>query len=349
MEIDLGALLRNGERFARAAGVPLLPMVKADGYGLGAIRAALALQSLKPWGFGVATVEEGDELRSAGIKQPILVFSPLLPTQFDDARRHQLRPVLGDATSIARWAPTGLPWHLMIDTGMNRAGAPWRDVASVADLVRSHPPEGVCTHFHSAQLPDGSREEQERRFREAVASLPVRPKLLHADNSPSIEHRAPTPFDLARPGIFLYGVGSGHDPVIEPEPVASLRARIVEIRVVQQGDSVGYDASWKAPRAGRIATLSVGYADGYRRAAGNRCHGLLRGERVPVVGHVTMDMTMLDVTDKRCDVGDIVTLIGRDGAQLLTVAEVAGAAGISPYEMLTGLRSRLPRLYTEAG
>jgi alanine racemase len=348
VEIDLGAMVRNGERFARAAGVPLLPMIKADAYGLGAIRAALALHALKPWGFGVATIEEGDELRAAGIKQPIVVFSPLLPSQFDDARRHQLRPVLGDPNSIAKWISSGQPWHLMIDTGMNRAGVPWRDVAAVAELVAKHPPEGVCTHFHSAQLPNGSRDEQEGRFRDAVAQLPVPPKLLHADNSPAIEHRAPTPFGLARPGIFLYGVGSGHDAGIEPDPVASLRARIVEIRVVQQGDTVSYDGSWTAPRAGRVATLSVGYADGYRRHAGNKCHGLLRGERVPVVGVVTMDMTMIDVTDKRCEVGDVVTLIGRDGDQLLRVGDVAGAAGISPYELLTGLRSRLPRVYTDA-
>src|SRR5688572_4736152 len=347
VEIDLGAMARNGERFARAAGVPLLPMIKADAYGLGAIRAAMTLLPLKPWGFGVATIEEGDELRVAGIKLPILVFSPLLPSQFDDARRHELRPVLGDAVSIARWIVTGLPWHLMIDTGMNRAGVAWRDVASVMDLVARHPPEGVCTHFHSAQLPNGSRAEQERRFQDAVAQLPVVPKLLHADNSPAIEHRAPTPYGLARPGIFLYGVGSGHDAGITPDPVASLRARIVEIRVVQKDDTVSYDATWKAPRAGRVATLSVGYADGYRRAAGNTCHGLLRGERVPVVGHVTMDMTMVDVTDKRCEAGDVVTLIGRDGDQLLTVADVAGTAGVSPYELLTGLRSRIPRVYTE--
>jgi alanine racemase len=348
VEIDLGALARNGERFGRAAGVPLLPMIKADAYGLGAIRAALALQSLKPWGFGVATVEEGDELRAAGIKQPILVFSPLLPSQYDDVRRHQLRPVLGDPVSIAKWATTGEPWHLMIDTGMNRAGVAWRDVHTVAELVAKHPPEGVCTHFHSAELRNGSREEQERRFADALAALPIRPKLLHADNSPAIEHRAPTPYGLARPGIFLYGVGSGHQPTVEPDPVVALRARIVEIRVVHEGDTVSYGGTWIAPRAGRVATLSVGYADGYRRHAGNRCHGLLRGERVPVVGVVTMDMTMVDVTDKRCEVGDVVTLIGRDGDQLLTVADVAGAAGISPYEMLTGLRSRLPRVYTDA-
>src|SRR6266536_3424149 len=130
VEVDLGALLRNGEKFARAASVPLLPMVKADAYGLGAIRAALALRALDPWGFGVATVEEGEELRRAGITQRILVFSPLLPTQFDAVRRAQLCPVLGDRAAIQRWSATEQPWHLAIDTGMNRAGVPWREIAS---------------------------------------------------------------------------------------------------------------------------------------------------------------------------------------------------------------------------
>jgi alanine racemase len=348
VEIDLGALVRNGERFARAAGVPLLPMVKADAYGLGAIRVARALQSLDPppWGFGVATVEEGEELRRAGIERPILLFSPLLPSQFDAARRARLRPVLADRVAIERWADSDNPWHLAIDTGMNRAGVSWRDVLSVRDLVAAHPPEGACTHFHSSQLPDGSREEQERRFSEAVAKLPFEPKLLHADNSGAIEHRAPSPFHLARPGIFLYGVSSGYDATIEPEPVVAVRGRIVEVRVVQEGDTVGYDAAWTAPRAGRIATISLGYADGYRRGLGGRAQVLIKGERVPVVGFVTMDMTMIDVTDKRCVPGDVVTLIGRDGDDLLSVAEVASAGDFSPYEILTGLRGRLPRVYT---
>ena len=349
VEIDLGALVRNGERFARAAGVPLLPMVKADAYGLGAVRAATALLALKPWAFGVATVDEADELRRAGITQRILCFSPLLPAQFDEARRLELTPVLGDPASIERWRQIGggAPWHLMIDTGMNRAGIPWREVDRVADVVKAFPPEGACTHFHSAQLPDGSREEQEQRFAAAVAKLPATIAMLHADNSPAIEHRSPSPFSVARPGIFLYGVGSEHDATIEAEHVASVRGRIVEIRVVHEGDSVGYDASWRAPRAGRVATVSLGYADGYRRALGNKAHGLLHGHRVPVVGFVTMDMTMLDVTDRRCEVGDVVTFLGRDGKETLTVAEVAAAGGFSPYEMLTGLRQRLPRLYME--
>lgn len=344
VEIDLGALVRNAERFARAAGVPLLPMIKADAYGLGAIRAAGALRKLDPWGFGVATIEEAADLRHAGVTERILVFSPLLPSQFDAAQRLELRPVLGDAGAIGQWVSRQLPWHLMIDTGMNRAGAPWRDLDAVRAAAAAHPPEGVCTHFHSAELPDGSREEQEQRFQGAVETLPFPAELLHADNSAAIARRAPSPYGIARPGIFLYGVGTARTP-LQPDPVASLRGRVVEVRVVREGDGVSYDATWRAPRHGRIATVSLGYADGYRRALGNNAHALLNGKRVPVAGVVTMDLTMLDVTDHRCEPGDVVTFLGRDGDDVLTVADVAATADVSPYELLTGLRSRLPRVY----
>jgi alanine racemase len=346
VEVDLGALVRNAEQYARAARVPLLPMVKADAYGLGAVRVAHALLATGPWGFGVATIEEGDELRRSGIALPILVFSPLLPSQFDAARRARLTPVLGDRASVEEWGSTGEPWHLMIDTGMNRAGVPWRDVDAIADLVAAHPPQGACTHWHSAELPNGSREEQEQRFTAAIAALPTRPPMLHADNSAGVERRSPSPFDLARPGIFLYGVRCGPDSSLTPEPVAAMRGRVVEVRVVREGDTVGYDASWRAPRGGRIATVSLGYADGLRRGLGNHASALVRGQQVPIVGFVTMDMTMLDVTDQRCEVGDIATFLGADGDVALTVADVAATAGFSPYEILTGLRARLPRTYT---
>ena len=349
VEIDLGALVRNGERFARAAGVPLLPMVKADAYGLGAIRVSHALRPLRPWGFGVATIEEGEELRQAGITETILVFSPLVASQLDAARRARLEPVLGDRETIGRWVGARQPWHLMIDTGMNRAGVPWREMDVVAAHVSAFPPASVCTHFHSSELPDGSREEQERRFADAIAQLPVAPPLRHADNSGAVEHRAPSPYDIARPGIFLYGVGSGHGATIEPDPVVSVRGRVVEVRVVREGDTVSYDGSWRAPRPGRIATVSIGYADGLRRSLGNRGVALVKGARVPIVGTVTMDMTMLDVTDHRCAVGDIATFIGSDGAERIAVSDVATAAGLSPYEILTGLRQRLVRVYRDAG
>ncbi len=348
VEIDLGALVRNGERYARAAAVPLAPMVKADAYGLGAVPVARALLTLKPWGFGVATIDEGEELRQAGIALPILVFSPLLPEQFLATRAARLRPVLGDRAAIAAWVTNPEPWHLAIDTGMNRAGIPWREVGAIRAALEGQRPEGVCTHFHSAQLPDGSRAEQERRFAAAVAELPFKPALLHADNSPAIEHRAPSPYGLARPGIFLYGVGSGSGAAIEPEPVVAVRGRVVETRSVPTGDTVGYDATWRATRDSRIATVSLGYADGYRRGLGNRAHALVNGMRVPIVGVVTMDMTMLDVTDHACAVGDVATFIGRDGGATISVHEVADAGGLSPYEVLTGLRGRLPRQYLGA-
>lgn len=345
VEIDLGALLRNGERYTGAAGVPIMPMVKADAYGLGAAEVAQALLAINPWGFGVATIDEGEQLRATGIELPILVFSPLLARQFDDVRSAGLRPVLGDARAIEKWATYRLPWHLAIDTGMNRAGVPWREVVRMRDFIAAHPPEGVCTHFHSAQLPDGSRETQEKRFAQCIAELPTRPALVHADNSPAIEHRSPSPFNLARPGIFLYGVGSGHGARIVPEAVVSVRGRVVEVRAVCAGDTVGYDATWRAPRDGRVATVSLGYADGYRRGLGNRAQVLVNGQRTPIVGLVTMDMTMLDVTDRSCAVGDVVTFIGRAGDATISVQEVAEWGGLSPYEVLTGLRGRLPRQY----
>jgi alanine racemase len=345
VEVDLGALCRNGAAVAARAGVPLLPMVKADAYGLGALRAALALDALDPWGFGVATVTEGDELRRGGITRPIIVFTPILRTEIDALRRSDLTPALGDPAVIESWARTGRPWHLQIDTGMSRAGMRWDQVAGYADLLARSRPEGVFTHFHSAELNDASRDEQERRFDQALAALPERPRLVHAENGPAVERRAPSRWSLCRPGIFLYGVPAFAGGAITPEPVAAMRARIVELRTVEAGDTVSYDATWRAPSTRRIATVPVGYADGYRRGLSSRGAALLGGQRIHVAGRVTMDMTMFDVTDTDAALGDLVTLLGRDRDDVVTVGELAEAAELSPYELLTGLRLRLPRRY----
>ena len=345
VEIDLGALCRNGAAVAARASVPLLPMVKADGYGTGALRAALALETLEPWGFGVATVTEGDELRRGGITRPIVVFTPILRTEIDALRRADLTPALGDPAVIESWARTGRPWHLQIDTGMARAGMRWDAVAAHRDLLARAVPDGVFTHFHSAELDDASRDEQERRFDQALAQLPERPALVHAENGPAVERRAPSRWSLARPGIFLYGVAAFDGGAITPEPVVSLRARIVEVRTIADGESVSYGATWRAHGERRIATVPVGYADGYRRSLSNRGVALLGGRRIQVAGRVTMDMTMFDVTDTDAALGDIVTLLGRDGADTITVAELSEQSELSPYEILTGLRLRLPRRY----
>ncbi|HUQ45134.1 MAG TPA: alanine racemase [Gemmatimonadaceae bacterium] len=345
VEIDLGALCRNGAAVAARAGVPLLPMVKADGYGVGGLRAALALDSLQPWGYGVATVSEGDELRRGGITRPIVVFTPILRTEIDALRRGDLTPALGDPAVIESWARTGRPWHLQIDTGMSRAGLRWDVVGEQRELLARARPTGVFTHFHSAELDDDSRDVQERRFEQALAALPERPALIHAENGPAVERRAPSPWSLCRPGIFLYGVAGFSESAMLPEPVVSVRARIVELRTIADGDTVSYGATWRARGTRRIATVPVGYADGYRRSLSNRGAALLAGQRIPVAGRVTMDMTMFDVTDTAAALGDLVTLLGRDADDVITVSEMATASELSPYEILTGFKLRLPRRY----
>ena len=344
VDIDLGALLRNGAQLKKRANAPLLPMVKADAYGLGAERVSRALEQLDPWGFGVATVAEAEQLRAVAIKRPIVIFTPILPGDFDAAIRAHVTPTLGDATAIARWSETGRPWHLAIDTGMNRAGVRWDEIDCLLDAIAAYPPQGAFTHFHSAEKNDASRTAQEERFAAALARLPARPAMIHAENSPAIEHRGPSPWTVARPGIFLYGVGTDSD-AITPEPVASLRARIVDLRTVRDGETVSYSGTYRVDGDRQVATLAIGYGDGYRRALSNRGSVLVSGIRVPVIGNVTMDMTMIDVTDVPCAVGDVATLIGADGDDRIDVREVAAFGELSPYEVLTSLRGRLPRRY----
>ncbi|MBI1810033.1 MAG: alanine racemase, partial [Gemmatimonadetes bacterium] len=297
-------------------------------------------------GFGVSTADEGRELRALGVTRRVLVFTPVLPLDFAALRAASLTPCLGDPSVIQAWRESGGgEWHLSIDTGMHRAGVRWDRIADVADAVRAAPPAGALTHFHSSENDDGTLEVQEQRFRDALDALPVRPVLLHADNSGAIVRRSPSAWSFVRPGVFLYGVGSGPKAAMQPEAVAHLRARVVEVHALEAGESVSYGATWMAAAPARIATVNAGYADGYARSLGNAGTALLHGERVPVRGTVTMDMTMVDVTGVPCAPGDVVTLLGRDGSRTITAEELAVECGLSPYELLTGLRMRLPRVY----
>jgi alanine racemase len=346
IEINVAALRRNAERLIAHSGRPLAPVLKADAYGLGAVAVAEALEPLQPWGYCVATLDEAAQLRAHGVSRPLLVCPPLDEPQVADAVALGVRAAIGRPELLQAWrAAGGEAWHLAVDTGMLRAGARWDRLHAWRDVLRDAPPEGVFTHFHSADVADDTMADQEHRFAAALAELPSRPPLVHTDNSAAAARRpaGSAAGSFSRAGLFLYGVGTGPTAQLVPEPVVSVRARIVEVHEAAPGDTVGYLGAWTAPGPRRIATIPVGYADGYRRGLGNRGAALLRGQDVPIAGWVTMDMTMLDVTAANGQVGDVVTLVGADASgRALRLEDLATVAGCSPYELLVSLKLRLP-------
>jgi alanine racemase len=318
-------------------------MVKANGYGIGAVEVARALESLDPWGFGVASVAEGAELRRGGVQRPILVLSPLLPEWIDGCLAHELRPSVGDPPALEAWIKrSDRPFHVEIDTGMSRAGLRWDDAAGLSALRATlpHAPgwEGLFTHFLFAETDVDITVRQWDRFQMVLQSLP-RPPLVHAANSAAALRGRGFAGDLVRPGIFLYGGSAGYP---EPRPVTSLRARVIGIRSIAAGDTVGYGAGWRAEQPAVIATLAIGYADGFPRSgtSGRVREVEVNGRIFPVVGRVTMDMCMAQV-DSSVRIGDVATIFG--GA--ISLDQQAAAAGTISYELLTRLGSRLPRRY----
>ena len=348
VDVDLAAVRQNAERLQAHCRTRLMPILKADAYGLGAVPVARALESLDPWGFGVSTVTEGIALRDGGVTRPVLVCAPVLRDEFAWAAEARLTLALSRATDVAAWrAAGGQAWHLSIDTGMSRAGARWDDAAAIVAAVQVAAPEGVFTHFLAAERGESSMTVQEGRFRRALSALPSPLALLHAENSAAAARRPGSRYGLVRPGLFLCGISSGPGATITPEPVVAVRARVTDIHRVNAQESVSYDATWVAPGPRRIATVALGYADGYRRAFGRGGHMLVKGRRAPVAGLETMDMTMLDVSDLPCEIGDAATALGADGSETITAEELATLADCSPYELLCGLRLRLARRYLD--
>jgi len=344
LDVSVSALRHNANELRRRTGLPLIPMVKANAYGVGATGVVGALESLDPMAYGVATVAEGESLRGMGIVRPVIVFTPILAGEYARARAAALTLALGDSDAINYWARMGGPYHVAIDTGMSRAGVDWRAVAEIRDAVQQWPPVGAFTHLHSAEDTDGSAEIQVARFFAALDQLGVEIPVLHVDNSAGVARGVigRREWSAIRPGIFLYGVDRGLG--ITAKAVVSLRARIVDVRWIEAGDSVSYAASYTVMRKSRIATAAVGYGDGYPRAL-YRATAILNGSRVPQRGFVTMDMTMFDVTDASCAIGDIVTLIDADDGPGgdMTLEGIARTAEMSPYELLTGFSGRLDR------
>ncbi|HET8649251.1 MAG TPA: alanine racemase [Gemmatimonadales bacterium] len=344
VDIDLDAIVANAQTIASRAGRPLLPMVKANAYGLGAVPVARALEQVDPWGFGVATTSEAAELRAAGIDRRLIVFTPLQPAGMAEWEAVSARPVIGDAAALVAWTErTAAPFHVEIDTGMSRSGFRWNDEASLREVIpRLHSApgfEGIFTHFHSSDCDAATTAQQWDRFQSVVEQLSTRPPVVHAANSAASLAGSRFAGDLVRPGIFLYGGATVSEAA--PAPVAALRAPVVALRRIERGDTVSYGGTWRAAAPTTVATLGIGYADGVLRSLSGSGQVELGGRLRPIIGRVTMDLTMIEVSDHDVRLGDVATVYGG----MVTLDAQATAAGTISYELLTALGSRVPRRY----
>jgi len=360
IEVRADALLANAEAIVASVGVEarLIPMVKADAYGLGLEQAVRQLERLDPWGFGVATAQEGVDLRALGVSRPVVVVSPLSPHAVDRAVASDLQvgvsslEALEAVVNASSRGSRRVGVHVEIDTGMGRAGFDWRSAAEWGPALKrvcetSVDWVGCYTHLHSADEGSEACREQQARFSQALDALqPPSGVLLHLLNSAGSMRLPEFGFGAVRPGIFLYGGSVGSD-LPRPDAVVSVRARVVHIHDVVVNDTVGYGATHRAQVPSTWATLSIGYGDGLPRALGNRGAALVSGQRAPMVGRISMDVTVVDITGiGGVSVGDLATLIGTDGDECITLDEVAGLADTISYEVLTGFTPRLPRIWT---
>jgi alanine racemase len=356
---------------------PIWGVVKADGYGHGSKAVARTLERAGIDGLCVALVEEGVELREAGITLPILVMGGYTRGAFDELAHQNLTVVLQDPGQVedfneairrANHAPISA--HLKVDTGMGRLGArraEWPRFAASLKAAEGVIFGGLMTHFANADASeDGALVEPTRAFEAATElfrAAGLTPRLRHAGNS-AAALRGQARYDLVRPGVALFGVDplpESHSPLTDKSlgrlrPVMSVHTKIVGLRTIEVGEAVGYGSTWRAPRRSLIATVPMGYADGLSRALSNTGALLVRGKRAPIVGVVSMDLTMIDVTEiDGAALGDDATLLGtskvvggKPGEEAeITAKDLAEWSKTIPWEILTNISRRVPRFYRE--
>jgi alanine racemase len=376
-EISLKAILHNLRVIRQHVGASrkILAVVKSNAYGLGAVPISKALQKAGTEWFGVTCANEGIELREAGIRKRILVLTGFWPGEEKRLIRHRLTPTVtrvDDVRHLERAARSlrgklpgkslRVPFHLKINTGMNRLGISPDEIDTFAAALAGCPHlqlEGTYTHFASAEdFTAKQTTAQEQLFGDCLdrlSALGVSPGIVHLANSGAICARPSTWADMVRPGAILYGYHQSFDPPQKKEevknamplsPCLSLRARIISLREVPPGQAVGYGARFITNRPSRIAVINAGYADGVVRARTNRGCALVRGLRVPLVGTISMDLTTLDVTDvPGVALGDIVTIYGKDGKASIEVSDVAREIGTVTSDLLCALGRRVPKFY----
>jgi alanine racemase len=354
--VDLDAI-RHNVRTLKPEGVELMAVVKADAYGHGATPVArAALEAGATW-LGVALVEEGLALRMAGVEAPILVLSEAPDGAEAVALAHRLTPSVYTREGLARLAmaaPGRIGVHVKVDTGMHRVGVwPPEDTLGFVREVRSAglEVEGIFTHLASSEDDEVTTKLQLERFDAVVGSVRaagVALRYVHAANSGGLLRHPEAHLDLVRPGIAIYGIppapGVGEDAGLRP--ALSWRTAVASTRRLEAGERLSYGHRYELERPGWVATVPLGYADGYPRRAWSSAEVLLGGRRRRIAGTVTMDQLMIDSGDDRPAAGDEVVVLGRQGNEEITAWELADHAGTVGYEIVTRIGSRVPREYT---
>jgi len=382
-EISLGALTHNLEAIRKYVNPPeekrktprkILSIVKGNAYGHGGPEVARALEKAGSEWFGVTCTDEGITLREAGVRRPILILTSFVPGEEARLVEHGLTAVIHRCEQLAvleraaarRGGKKPVPFHLKIDSGMNRLGIAPTDIDCFArQLAKCKHLEltGIFSHLASSEVftdtavGKQTRQQEERFYAalERLRALGIDPGLVHLANSAAIVTRPETWADMVRPGAILYGYHPGYDPIekraeaearLPLKPVMSLRSRIISVRNVPAGAGVGYNATFVAKRPSRIAVLAAGYGDGIHRSLGNRGHVLIRRELAPIVGIISMDVTMIDVTDlDGVAIGDVATIYGQDGAHTLPANVVARSIGTVTSDLLCAATQRVERVY----
>ncbi len=342
-EVDLGAVRHNVRALKRrAAGARLMAVVKSDAYGHGAIPVARAAFEAGADSLAVVTVEEGAELRRAGLETPILVFTDLQPDRLPLARECRLAVTAHSIPSARRIAASGTEAHLKVNTGMNRWGVEPSEVGEARKILGSRL-AGVYTHFASADSDEGATRRQIEVFESVLAANPFGGVLVHAANSAATLWHPPARYDCVRPGVALYGLhpaGDHGDPAEEGlMPAMALKSYVAAVRRLEPGDGVSYGLTFRAERPMFAATVPVGYAEGYRRALSGRADALIGGKRRPLLGRVTMDACVFGV-DEGVEVGEEVVLLGGQGGERVGAEELGRLAGTINYEITTGVNPR---------
>jgi alanine racemase len=368
VEVDLGRLTANYRAIAgHVAPAKVMPILKANAYGHGLVEVARHVVGLGAPYLGVAFLEEGILLREAGIAAPILVMGGIIGNQVPIFLRYDLTLTASSVDKLRQIdeaaAAMGVTArvHLKIDTGMERIGVHYYNAEKLIEASLSYrrvAVEGIYSHFATSDEEDlGFARTQLARFREVLAiyerrGIP-RPPLCHMANSGAVLQLRESFFDMVRPGILLYGVYPSAEArrTVEVRPALSWRSRVVYFKVVAPNQSVSYGATWRSDREVRMITVPVGYGDGYFRAMSGKAEVIVRGARYPVVGRICMDQMMVNIGWSSAYNGDEVLLLGEDAATGASIRceELASWAGTIPYEVLTNINTRVPRIYVNGG